>query len=115
MVVRGPDAERAMEVARSAGFFEDPDEPVEIPDEEWSRGSIGSGGTVVIPEGESPLERVPAPARQPAPMVSAPRPSPWGLALVALIAIALFFALSDSWAAPRQALQAWLARARIKL
>ncbi len=115
VVVRGPDAERAMEVARSAGFFEDPGEPVEIPEEEWRRGGIGFDGTVVIPEEESPREKVPAQARRAAPMVSAPRPSPWALALVALFAVALFFVLSDSCAAQRHALQGWLAKARIKL
>jgi hypothetical protein len=113
VVVRGPDAERAREIARSAGFLEGPGEPVEIPDEEWSHGSIGSDGTVVIPEEESPRESVPVPARQAAAMVRVPRPLPWALALVALIAVALFFALSDS--SLRRVLEAWLAKAGIKL
>lgn len=111
VAVAAPDAERAREIARSAGFLGGPGEPIEFPDEEWRHGGIGSGEPVVIPEEESPRESVRAPARQAGAMVRVPRPFPWALALVALIAVALFFALSDS--SLRRVLEAWLAKAGI--
>lgn len=108
VAVPAADAERAMEIARSAGFLGGPGEPVEIPDEEWRHGGVGSDEPAGIPEEESPRERVPVPARRVAPTVEMPRRFPWALALAVLVAAALFYALSS--ASLRQALEAWLAK-----
>ena len=111
VAVPAPDAERAMEIARSAGFLGGLDQPVEIPYEEWSRGGIGPDESVAIREEGSPPERVGVPARQGPPTLEVPRRFPWVLALAALIAVALLYALSSS--SLRRALAAWLGKVGI--
>jgi hypothetical protein len=97
VAVRTSDAERARAIAQSAGFLGGfgPDEPVEIPEEEWSHGNITSDEPAEVLE-QSSRDSVQGIAHQAVPMVRV-RPSwPWALALVALIAVALLLALFRS-------------------